>query len=472
MDLSSKTRAASRNASSPASPQNKPARNAAHRLAPGPSTFHSLQNGLQFLRDPFRVLNGVHQQYGSIVRFKLGGQKVLHLIHLPEHTQHVLLHNNRNYHKCSPYALLKVLFGRGLLFNEGESWLVQRRLLQPAFQPKHFSTLAEGVGDTIAAGVKEWKHTRDAQKTDVEAEMSALSRRIVGYILFGKNVPTEVSSILQSDESKLSFLLGNMAMTPQNFRAKAAIQNLDKAVYRVIAERRANLDENSVDMLSALLRAKDKDTGEGMSDRQLRDEMVTLLFSGFDTTARTLSWVFHVLGEHPEVEARLHEELERVLGGRMPEYSDMEKLTYTAMVVKETMRVFPANPIIGRQAKSDDTLGGYHIPAGSVITLSPYLAHRDPTLWNKPEVFDPERFSPERESELPRFAYFPFGGGPRQCIGKGLAMMTIPMAIATIAQQYRYRPVPNFTVEHDLKVTFQSRRGVMATRHLRPALNA
>jgi cytochrome P450 len=252
------------------------------------------------------------------------------------------------------------------------------------------------------------------------------------------------------------------------------MRKLNEAIYTIIAERRADATHNpddASDILAALMRAVDKSSGETMDDKQLRDEIVTLLFSGFDTTSRTLTWTFHALSQNPSVEAKLHEELERVLNGRAPTHADLPNLPYTEMVIKETMRLFPPNAILGRQAKEDDCIGGYHIPAGSFVTLSPYLAQRDPALWERAEEFDPERFAPGKDAPA-RFAYYPFGGGPRQCIGKGLAMMTMPLAVATIAQQFRFCDLPGFTVEHDMKLTFQSRKGVLATRHPRPAFAA
>jgi cytochrome P450 len=439
------------------------------RRAPGPGVVGSMKNGLRFVREPFAVLEQADRKYGPVVRFEMGNNRVVHLIHCPEHIQHVLLDNNRNYHKYTPYSLLKGLFGRGLLFNEGKSWFSQRRLLQPAFQPGHFSTLADGIGQAVVSVVDQWPRTQEGQKTDIEVEMSRLSRRVVGQVLFGTDLSDDLHDVLQVDGSKLNFLLGNVPLMPQNRRLQNGMRRLDKAVYDIIAERRGQAP-SSPDILNALLNAVDKDSGEKMSDKQLRDEIVTLLFSGFDTTSRTLTWVFHALSQNPKAEAKLHQELHDVLGGCKPTYADIPRLTYTEMLVKETMRMFPANPIIGRQAKEDDEIGGFHIPAGSCITLCQYLAHRDPTVWENAATFEPERFATEKE--LPhRFAYFPFGGGPRQCIGKGLAMMTIPMAVATIAQQYRFAALPNFKVEHDIKVTFQSRRGILATRHLRPACN-
>ncbi|HEX8550710.1 MAG TPA: cytochrome P450 [Abditibacteriaceae bacterium] len=444
------------------------------KLAPGPSSLGVLNMGVGFIRDPFAVLNGASAQYGPIVRFQVG-KKCVHLIHDPDMVQRVLLDNNTNYNKSSPYGFIKLLFGKGLLFNEGKSWFAQRRLLQPIFMPKHFSGMAEGIGAAIAENVATWPRVAGGEKTDIEQEMAHLARRIVGEFLFGENLSDDVNKIAESgsDGSKSGFLLGNIPGTPHNLKFKSEMAKLDKAVYDIIATRRAlpAEDDSANDLLSAMMRAVDKSTGEKMDDLQLRDEIVTLLFSGFDTTSRTLSWGFHALSKNPHVEAKLHEELDRVLGGRMPTYDDLPKLVYTDMFIKETMRVFPPNAIIGRQAKEDDVIGGYHIPAGSLLTISPYLAQRDPKYWDQPEVFDPERWAPDKEAPG-RFNYFPFGGGPRQCIGKGLAMMTLPFAVATIAQQFRWSEIPEFPVGHDMKLTFQSKRGIWAMRHTRGVLAA
>jgi cytochrome P450 len=436
------------------------------RRAPGPSSLGSLNCGVGFVRDPFALLHDTTERYGPIVRFGVG-KGCLHLLHHPEHVQHVLIDNNRNYEKSSPFGMMKFIFGRGLLFNEGPSWFSQRRLMQPSFQPKQFSALSQGIADVIGAKVQSWP--REAQETDIEEDMVLLSRGIIGKLLFGTELSRDLEIVLDSTGGKIHFFLGNLPCTPQSLAYKAVMRRVNKAVYGIIAQRRGQEDKGN-DMLGILMNAVDKDTGKGMDDTQLRDEIVTLLFSGFDTTSRTLSWVFHSLAENPHVEAALHEELEQVLEGRAPTPADLPNLTYTQMLIKETMRVFPANPIIGRRAKADDEIGGYHIPAGSFLTISPYLAQRNQEFWDEPQKFDPLRFSPEREKEIGKFDYFPFGGGPRQCIGKGIAMMTIPLAIATIAQNFRFASKADFAVEHDIKVvTFQSRRGIRAVRHLRPA---
>ena len=434
------------------------------RVAPGPGTLGSLNYGVGFIRDPFAVLHGAPDYYGPIVRFGKG-TRCVHLIHQPSHVQHVLIDNNRNYEKSSPFGMLKHIFGRGLLFNEGPSWFAQRKLMQPSFQPKQFNALGDGIANVIHETVGSWPSI-DAHKTDIEHEMLVVARRIIGQLLFGERLSKDLEFVLDSTGSKLYFFLGNLPHTPQNRNYHTVLKRVNEAIYAIIAQRRASTEQHT-DLLSIMMQAVDKDSGQGMDDRQLRDEVVTLLFSGFDTTSRTLSWVFHALTENPDAEAALHEEVDRVLEGRAPRPSDLGELTYTTMLIKETMRLFPPNPIIGRRAKADDTIDGYAIPAGSFLTISPYLAQRSPKLWDEPLRFDPTRFSPENEPKIEKFAYFPFGGGPRQCIGKGIAMMTIPLAIAAIAQRYRFVSMPGFKVEHDIKVTMQSRRGIRATRHTR-----
>lgn len=440
------------------------------RLAPGPSALGALNYGLGFVRDPFAVLHGTTEKYGPIVRFGVG-KGCLHLIYHPKHVQRVLIDNNKNYEKHSPFGMMQMIFGRGLLFNEGPSWFSQRRLMQPSFQPKQFSAMADGVSDAISTTVQNWPD-QEALKTDIEEDMVSLARRIIGQILFGEELTPELREVLDATTvSKINFFLGNLRGTPQSITYNALKRRVDEVVYKLIAERRA-AKSTSPDMLSVLMTITDKETGEGMSDVQLRDEIVTLLFSGFDTTSRTLSWTFHVLAQHPEIEAAVHAEIDGVLEGRAPRLDDLANLPYTQMVIKETMRVFPPNPVIGRRAKADDELDGYHIPAGSLLTISPYLAQRSADLWDSPQKIDPQRFSPENEKNIGKFDYYPFGGGPRQCIGKGLAMMTIPLAVATVAQRYRFAAVPGFQVKHDIKVTMQSRNGIPATRHLRPSYGA
>ena len=266
-------------------------------------------------------------------------------------------------------------------------------------------------------------------------------------------------------------MLGNFGIEKKNPRFRNAVRVLDERVYGIIAAHRqkveANPDAAPTDILATLMMARDKDSGEGMSDKQLRDELITLLLAGYDTTSRTLTWAWYSLAQNPEVEQKLHDELREVLNGRAPTNDDLPKLTYTSLVIQETMRLLPPNPIIARQAIADDSIGGYKIAAGSVVALSQYLTHRHAEYWPDAETFEPERFSPESAARRHRFAYFPFGGGPRQCVGKGMAMMNVTLALATLAQNYRLRHLPNHAVKFDIEVTLQPRGGLPMTLHSR-----
>lgn len=438
-------------------------------FAPGPGTFGSLTSAVAFLLDPFPLLDKVSANPSPLVRFHFGKHS-LHVVHHPDHVEHVLVKRYTNYEKSSPYALVKTLLGQGLLFSEGDLHRNQRRMIQPSFQPKFFTTMGESIREVISGVVDPWEQRSEGQRVDIEEEMSEISRRVIGCVLFSNDCPPQIKGILNSETSKLEMLLGGIPLSPQSKKFQAAVAKLDEAIVEVVAKRRHDIarltpDEWPADMLTALLTARDKQTGEEMSDQQLRDEIVTTLVAGFDTTARSLNWVFHCLDENPEVEEKFQAELRDVLGGRLPTYEDLPNLPYTAKVIKETMRVFPPNPIIGRLALNDDVIGGYFIPKGSILTVSPYNAHHNPEFWPDPLRFDPERFTPEAVAERPKMAYVPFGAGVRQCIGQGLAMMTIPFTIATIAQKYRFKSIPGRKVRYDIKVTFRARNQYLMTQH-------
>ena len=325
--------------------------------------------------------------------------------------------------------------------------------------------------------LQQWQDDyRDGDQIDLDVEMSNLSHLSVGQTVMGADVQHEFQNALDTAGGKLGLLLGNFGLEKKNPRFRNAVRVLDERVYGIIAEHRARQnsgaakatdDGESADLLSVLVATKDKDTGEGMSDKQLRDELITLLLAGYDTTTRTLTWAFYSLAQNPAVEKRLHQELSEVLGNRAPTYADLPKLKYTSLIIQETMRLLPPNPIIARQAIADDSIGGFHIKAGSIIALSQYLTHRLEEHWDDPETFDPERFAPENLAGRHRFAYFPFGGGPRQCIGKGMAMMNVSLSIAAIAQQYRLRLIPNHTVKFGIEVTLQPLGGLPMTLHSR-----
>ena len=410
-------------------------------------------------------------QYGDIVRYQIGDKLVVHLICHPDHIEHVLLKNNKNYRKYTPHALLTQEIGGGLLLNNSESWLSQRRLIQPSFHPSFYERLSSSTRSASASMLEQWKSHSDGARIDIEEEMSKLARLSVGQTVMGTDVQNEFQHALDTAGGRLGLLLGNFGIEKKNPRFRNAVRVLDERVYGIIAAHRQKMEASPdlapTDILSTLMQARDKDSGEGMSDKQLRDELITLLLAGYDTTSRTLTWAWYSLAQNPEVEQKLHEELREVLNGRAPTNDDLPKLNYTSLVIQETMRLLPPNPIIARQAIADDNIGGYKIPAGSVIALSQYLTHRHEAHWDDVEAFQPERFAPESVAARHRFAYFPFGGGPRQCVGKGMAMMNVTLALATLAQNYRLSFVPNHVVKFDIEVTLQPRGGLPMTLHSR-----
>lgn len=301
-----------------------------------------------------------------------------------------------------------------------------------------------------------------------------LTLRIVGQALFSIDLSDEADTVGQGFSAVRKLLQSYVfrpfpplsVPTPRNRRLNAAIRSLDGVVQGIIDERRQH-NADSGDLLSMLLLARDEETGEGMNDRQLRDEVMTLLLAGHETTANALTWMWYLLSQHPDVEARLHTELDKVLGGNIPTVDHLPDLKYTRMVIEEALRLYPPVFGFGRKATGEDELGGYYVPANTLIWLSPYVTHRHPDFWQQPEVFDPERFSPESAANRPHYAYFPFGGGPRLCIGSNLAMMEAQLITATIAQRYLLRLVPDHPVEPEVSLTLRPKYGLPMTIHQR-----
>jgi cytochrome P450 len=305
---------------------------------------------------------------------------------------------------------------------------------------------------------------------DIVEEMHRLTLQIVGQTLFNIDLSDEANIAGRAFTTVFRLITDYVFLpfpplsvpTPRNLRLNAALRTLDRVVYGVINERRQQ-NEGPGDLLSMLLEARDEETGEGMNDQQVRDQIMTLLLAGHETTANTLAWTCYLLSLHPEVEQRLFAELESVLGGRHPTVEDLNKLPYTQMLIKESMRLYPASWAIPRHAVDEDKIGGYYIPAHSLIWISPYATQRHPDFWEHPEVFDPERFTSEREASRPRFAYFPFGGGPHICLGSTFSMMEVPLIIATIAQRYRLHLVPGHEVKPKVVLTLQPANGLPMT---------
>jgi cytochrome P450 len=391
------------------------------------------------------------------------------LINKPEYIEHVLLTNQRNYRKSDFLRrILGPLLGDGLLISEGEFWRRQRRIAAPAFHAKRIAEFVTAMTSCTATTLAGWRSMTGP--FDIAAEMLALTLDIVARTMFSTDVGGEIASLRRLTDIVVALrpstldLLGLPEWIPRRQPAayRRAIAEFEALVSRLLAERRADGRDRG-DLLSMLLAARDPETGEGMSDRQLRDEILTILLAGHETVANALTWTWYLLARHPEAEARLHEELDRVLGGRLPSFADLAELEWTRMVIEEAMRLYPPAHTISRTAIGEDWIGGVRVPPGAAITISAYLTHRNPNLWRNPERFEPERFAPGAVAQRHRFAYLPFGGGPRICIGNGLAIVEAKAIVATIAQRYRVRLAPGQVVEPIGLVTLRAKNGVRVT---------
>ncbi len=370
-------------------------------------------------RDPLGFLIRT-QKSGEVVRLRFVFSPA-YLISRPESIKYVLQEHARNYNKdLITYTMFKPMLGQGLLINDGPSWLHQRRLMQPAFHRTRLTTYGTLMTDATVEMLERWHACSErGMPLNMAEEMMRLTLRIVGQALFTLDLNQEVGTVGSAVTTVLE-LFGDYVFrpfpplgvpTPRNRRLQLAVHALDQVVYRMIAERRT-LQTEGRDLLAMLLLAQDEETGQGMNDQQVRDEVMTLLLAGHETTANTLTWTWYLLSQSPEIERRLHAEVNEVLGGRVPTVADLPELKYTRMVIEEALRLYPPTPILSRKAIAADELRGYPIAANSMIMISPYAVHRHPALWEEPERFDPERFTPERAATRPAYAYFPFGGGP------------------------------------------------------------
>jgi cytochrome P450 len=418
-------------------------------------------------RDPTSVFINAARRFGEVVYLKIGPRRG-YLITNPADVRHVLQDNARNYHKSPLYDKLRLSLGNGLLTSEDDFWLRQRRIAQPAFHRQRIAALAGVMAEAARESADHWETLASAGRpVDVEEEMMRLTRTVVLRALLGGDLGPYAATLDDAwtiinqhiGESFWSLGLMDKFPTSKQRRFQAARTLLREAVdYIISVRRRSNAD--SVDLLSMLLSARDEETGEGMTDEQLRVEVTTFLLAGQETTSLALTWSWYLLSQHPAARARLETEIDTVLGGRPPDYADLANLPYGRMVIDEALRLYPPAWGFSRQALSDDELGGFELPRGWLAFVIPYVLHRLPAFWRDPEAFDPERFSAEQIAARPKFLYIPFGAGPRQCIGNHFALIEAQLIVATLAQRYRLQLVSGHKVEPWPLITLRPRFGM------------
>jgi len=400
--------------------------------AAGPPGAYGFRNLARFSRDQLRFLRELADEYGDVVEMRIFGAPWFVLNH-PAEIEEVFVKQNKAMGRDGYIVILQRALGLGLLTNEGESWKRQRKLMAGAFTPKRI----ESYGDTmVEVTERELAGWRGGETLSLHDEMSRITMEIVAAVL----------------------KLPEWVPTPLNRRVSRAVADLDALVFEIIAERRASGEERN-DLLGTLLAAQDDD-GSGMTDQQLRDEAITLFLAGHETTALLLAHTFYLLSKQPEVERQLRAELEQVLAGRTPTAADVRKLPYAERVLKESMRLLPPAWTTGREALEDVEINGVHIPKGAQILISQWVVHRDPRFFPNPEGFDPDRWLPERAKSIPRYAYFPFGGGPRVCIGNHFALMEATLVMASIMQRFHVELSPGQRLQLKPSVTLRQKRAL------------
>lgn len=434
-----------------------------HKRPPGPRTLNPLGSLLTFRRDPLAYLTGLTRQYGDMVRFSLCTRSVYFFNH-PDYLKHILQEKSANYDKdMYAYWFLSLVTGNGLVSNVGgSSWLRQRRLIQPAFHKRVVAEFGSLMLAETLAMLEGWETCVSVGRPiSIEDEMEKLALRIVSKAIFCNDFARQSHTIIRCAREGNQFL-GKYTRLPfpplcvptaRNRRFHSVLRDIDALIYDFIQQYRERprrerpREEEDYNLLAMLLNAVDAETGERMSDLQIRDEVITFLFAGYETSAKTLTWMWYLLSQHPRVEARLQHELQEVLGGRLPTVEDLFRLPYARMVIDETLRLYPPVWLLGRNTVQDDTVDGYYVPAKTSIIFSPYIIQRHPAFWEEPESFCPERFAPERRGDLSNYAYLPFLNGPRLCIGQSFALQEMLIILALVAQRYRLIPAPGQHVE-------------------------
>jgi cytochrome P450 len=448
--------------------------------APGPRgqfLFGSIQD---FQQDQLGFVLRMAREYGPVARYRLGSI-ILNQVNHPDGVQRILQENQHNYIKGSYFDPIRQVGGDGLFASEGAHWLRQRRLMQPAFHRQRVAGFAEVMTGQTVHMLGRWEAAAQSrQPIDISHEFTDLTMRVIAETMFSTHLEEDVRAVGDA----ITLLLEDMNFrfqvpfypkfgfpTRRNLRAQKALKVIDAVIYRIIGERRRSSSQEN-DLLDMLMNARDEETGEVMSDKHLRDEVVTIFVAGHETTAVLLTWLLHILGREDEWENRLASECIQVLNGRLPGFADLGQLPNLRMAIDETLRLYPPAWITNRTAVKDDEICGYPIRAGEVVAVAPYVVHRLEEYWPDPECFDPSRFSPENSTGRPRFAYFPFGGGSHQCIGRDFALVEAQLIFATLVQLFRLRAVPERPVVIEPTATLRPKGGVWMRIQKREALTS
>lgn len=435
---------------------------------PGPDGTRIMGVMREFNRDSLGFIERAQREYGDIVWMRFLYVPAIFLYH-PNEIEYVLTTNARNFVKAMSLRsnFFHRLVGNGLLTSDGEEWKRQRRLTAPAFHRERIAAYAQTMVDFTKRLTADWQH---GEVRDVHRDMMRLTLEIVVRCLFSADVSRDADEVGETlkqlvkpfaAQATIKWIINNRLPTPQHLNFHRLARKIDRVVYRIIAEHRA-AGKDEGDLLSMLLAARDDD-GTQMNDQQLRDEVMTLFLAGHETTALTLSWTWYLLGKDVEVEKKFQAELDEVLGGREPAMADLPRLKYTEKICKESMRLYPPAYGLGREAINDCEIGDYHVPAGTQVFVFQWATQRDARFFEDPAAFKPDRWTPEFEAQLPKYAYFPFGAGPRVCVGASFAMMEMILVLATIGQKFRLSLVPGQTVETYPAMSLRPKEGVVVT---------
>lgn len=439
------------------------------RCPAGPRFPTALHLASKIKQDPVGFQESLRAQWGDVVLVKAPPARPIAWVFEPDAIEHILVTNQKLYEKGSLTQMVSRIIGANTLFADGDEWRRRRRLIQPAFHRKRLEPMAALIADSAARLVERWQRRlgasglRDEIQLDATAEMTAVTFEIAGWLFFGINLRRDATEFGAALEVLFKFVgeipsrlvpLPLWVPTRSHRRVRQAQRIVGDVIQRIIDARRAGNGE-AADLLSLLLGAHDEESNTRFTDRELRDEIFGLLIGGHETTALALTWALHLISKHPDVQARLHDEIEQALSGRSPVLADLDRLPYTRAVVDEVLRLYPPLPNLVRENKDVDEIGPYHMPARTLTLPSALVTHRHPGFWDAPARFEPDRFTPECARGRHRMAYFPFGGGPRVCAGRELALLEAQLILAALLQRFELRPQPGHVVKPDLLATLR-----------------